>query len=33
MNDGAVNRDLSRRVEIAIIIDNRNINEMVFGND
>ena len=33
LNDGVINRDLSRRVEIAIILDNRNISETVFGNE
>lgn len=33
MNDGAVNRELSRRVEVSIILDNRKISELVFGDD
>lgn len=33
LSDGVINRDLSRRVEIAIILDNRNISDTVFGNE
>lgn len=33
MTDGLINRELSRRVEVSIILDNRKISELVFGDD
>jgi outer membrane protein OmpA-like peptidoglycan-associated protein len=33
LENGLVNKDLSRRVEITIVMDNSNISDVVFGNE